>query len=751
MTTALSALVAWLELTARSGTMTPFAEVDLNDLADYFGGYKAPLILSWDRIVRGLSDRRGQPEHLSFGATFSDAERFFRTLLDDTVSPRQFLQNCPLLIRAIEDEDRRGNVSPQPAPRVLANGFVTEPRALPGYQYALQGSDWLRKKLSKKQGRGADSAWQPKIDVATFGSTCPQESLGLAMPIIYGEIDPDLASVPSPPDPEAFPRGGAVPGGWSANRYGGGAFGSIPNPTDLVVYVTLLRGGLEYDFAFPLGMTISTTAVTIFAGIYDLQTGDLFRLSFSTDATFNPFDSSTHTGARFIDLDPTIDMTDEPSEGLNAKGYVLASLSTGTLYTGVSGIGGTLPRGAVSVIPVGVEQLSDGEFWTAFLVAGHAVKAIPRVFRNGVVVTTWGGLGGTQLLAPGQTGWSSYFGGTLYRTRGGKRVTLIYAKGATALAALDGTAPLTVDVEGVESVGDCTGTLIRSSLLQYLHWLQNWLAPDTPYATGNWITTPTFAADPTIALIDEASFTTALAVQDELVSGSFEGAVIIGAAGETISALDQIAMFNSDNCVDSGFNRSGQFFVTMEPNEADAGAAAVSDVLDILDGSFGMEDSSQALFNILLYAHTPDYSGRGWLIAAATLVTSERRGDWRVSTEFGDAPIRDEDSITNYDQELESSTVEMWGLRNTTTAGADSIAAVLAWKAFRFARPRRLVTLQVPYDVDHELGDVLQLGALEGLGSAGWVNRQVRVLRDELDPNVWARDLICYDLEPYPA
>lgn len=742
-------LVSWLELTARSGTMTPFAEVDLNDPADYFGGYKTPLILAYDRIVRGLSDRRGQPEHLAFGATFSDAERFFRSLVDDAVSPQQFLMNCPLLVRAIDDDDRRAVTSPRVDPLVLANGFVTAPRALPGYQYAIGGSDWLRKKLTKKQGRSADSSWQPKIDVATFGSTCPQESLGLAMPIIYGELDPDVAS---PPDPEAYPRGGPVPDGWSANRYAGAGGGSIPNPTDLVVYVTLIRGGLEYDYAFPLGMTITTTAVTIYTGIYDLRTGDLFRLSFSTNASFTPFDSSTQAGARFIDLDPTIDMTDEPAEGTNAKSYALTSLTAGsTLYTGVDGIGTILPRGAVSVIPVGAEQLSDGEFWTAFLVAGHAVKAIPRVFRNGVA-SDWGSLGGTQLLAPGQTGWSSYFGATLYRTRGGKRVTLIYAKGATALAALDGTAPITVDVQGVEDVGDCTGTLIRSSLSQYLHWVRNWLAPETRYATGSWITTPTFAADTDIALIDDASFTAALAVQDALVSGSFEGAVVIGAAGETISALDQIARFNSDNCVDSGFNRSGQFFVSMEPNEADVDAPVVSDVLDILDGSFGLEESLQDLFNILHYAHTPDYSGRGWLIAAATLATSERRGDWRVSTEFGTAPLRDEDSITNYDQELESDTLELWGLRNTTTTGANAIAAVLAWQAFRLARPRRLATLRVPFTPDtiYELGDVLQVGALEGLGAAGWVDRQVRVLRHELDLTGMAVDLTCYDLEPFP-
>lgn len=171
--------LSWLELTDKAGTLKTFAEVDLNDPAPYYGGYKFPWVVQWNKVARGMGDRMGQMEHLSFGLTLTDTVRYFRALLAGVTT--RFLMNRPLVQRMIDDEDRRA----QRTPRLVASGFVSEYSPLPDYQFAISGTDWLKAKYTRS--RRAQNAWQPLITPPDFPD-CPQATLNTPAPVPYGSI-----------------------------------------------------------------------------------------------------------------------------------------------------------------------------------------------------------------------------------------------------------------------------------------------------------------------------------------------------------------------------------------------------------------------------------------------------------------------------------------------------------------------------------------------------------------------------------
>ena len=124
---AVSHPLTWITLTKRDGSKHPYAEVDLNDPEDYYDGYKRPRVERFATIARGLSDRDGQVEHLSFGAVLSDirtdrddTDREFRGTLADEVN--KYLTNRPLEVWFVDDTERRR----LGLPRLAALGFVND-------------------------------------------------------------------------------------------------------------------------------------------------------------------------------------------------------------------------------------------------------------------------------------------------------------------------------------------------------------------------------------------------------------------------------------------------------------------------------------------------------------------------------------------------------------------------------------------------------------------------------------------------
>jgi len=812
--------LGWLEFTDRASTLHAYAEVDLCDAANYYGGYKAPLVLKFESVTRSMSDRMGQPQHMRFGVLLSDTARTFRSLLGDAST--KYITNRPLEVRVIDDEARRT----LGIPRLVANGYVSDYSPDAQLKFKVTGADWLKKKFTRK--KDSQNAWQPTITLADFPDA--GDSLEKSVPIIYGSLGLTGASSVAGVTITPAARPGAPSGLSAAFSAGGGTFGDyrdIGNGETLFYAVTAVVAGIESDPAYASATSTSaaghvTVSWSAYAGasayrVYVSYRSDFMQFSQLTTDTASTSVTDITGGTR-----PDVNALDIWSMGLrmNVTYYVWAKLSAttwsspgqattvftpitngdrrrdmtvswtayggATAYrvvryvsfysswgprfdlqfdvssatTSVSDVansdslipggyanapGISIPSGtsiaqpltgAVQAVFVGSETI-NGRLYKRLLVAGHACKRIGRidysntgrgtdaVATNSTTYTRATSFGG-DWLSPDETGWPF---ASRYRDINGHRYTLIY----TSQEPLSDK--ILVDVDGIETVGDGSGTLITQLHRQYLHFLQNWIAPDTAYVNGSWLGTTYFTAEPTLSLIDAASFATAETAASERVSGGYEGATVIGAGGEAVGVFEALARWNVSGGCDSYFNRKGQYAISMEPITPPTTITSITDVFSMNEGTFSITDEvTQNFFTILQYAHTRDYTGlskRGW-----------------ISKDEGESELRDEASITNYQQEIASPEVQVHCARGTSTQGAATISDVLYRLLARLRDPRRRVSLTVPLSgLSVEVGDVLALDSIEGIGASGWTNHRVRVVGHEARLSDGDVVLDCYDIE----
>lgn len=389
--------------------------------------------------------------------------------------------------------------------------------------------------------------------------------------------------------------------------------------------------------------------------------------------------------------------------------------------------GAPSPMGQVPVIPVGTKADSSGAIWNVFLVAGHAVTEITDVFQNGVLVDS--GKFGITWAVPGKTGYSTYFpntGTTQYLDINGHRYTLLFVRGPDAVAALDGTGTITLNVKGIEDAGDSSGSLITDGLLQYRHAVINWVLQS--YLTGNWFSAPVFADEPTLTQINEASFVAASAVAQSRIAGGYEGAWMLGAAGERITIRDFVAQQNVSWDVDSGFDRKTRFFVSMvDERIATLNAARfVSDVRDIYEDSFRSTPVDSELFNRYPAVYSRDYTGK-------------RPTGWNATIDRSDAA-----SISELDGEEKSSPeLQLHGVRNALQA-----EDVVYRRLTRTKQTPMLVVWDMGMaGLSIEIGDVVKVTAYSAIGDQGYVDRPIRVTRHEVDPDKFTVTIEGYDME----
>ncbi|HJP61258.1 MAG TPA: hypothetical protein VJ865_14720, partial [Gemmatimonadaceae bacterium] len=331
---------------------------------------------------------------------------------------------------------------------------------------------------------------------------------------------------------------------------------------------------------------------------------------------------------------------------------------------------------------------------------------------------------GSSWFAPDHAGW-------LFDDKfidiNNRRYTLIF----TNVSPLPDT--VFVDVDGIEATGDGEGTLITSIVDQRLHFMNNFIAPDTPYESGPYLTAAdtTFPHIPDLPLVDTVSHALVKAqLAERLGTGDYEGATIIGANGEFVTATDALARFQISGDFDQAFNRKGQDTVSCEPIAPSEDLDEITDVISIRDGSFSIRDEVQtAFFNILPYVHTRDYTNRA-------------RIGW-----YGSDEVRSQTSIDNYDQERESPRFDLHCLRSNTTQGAATITDVMARKLARYQDPRRTGTITLPFSgLNYEPGSTAAITHIEGIGANGWLQKEVRFTRHEVDPTDGKVRLDFYDL-----
>lgn len=749
--------LTWTELTTRDDVMTPYAEVDLNDRTVYYGGYKAPRVLRWMPITRGASDRSGQLEHMAFGSVLSDApDRPFRGLLEDDVN--RYLTNRPNVERMIDDEDRRV----EGLPRIVANGYISDYKPLPNLQFQWQGCDWLKKKFSRKAK--AQRAWQPAITIEDFthaadevisdsGTTIKVGAVGKAAPLWYGKVSSHTVTSREVIDPGTGARltldptlpdaGVEVPA--NANGIAGAStFAPGQNiryvltivDTDTneegpysriiatmnMVYPDTSHTALSFEHASVPGRNIKYR-VYLFDGYFNPNTGESIGNTF---VRYKEHDDVTEDG--FFGHPLGVEFSG-PADGLDWFTEATPTTSTVDFNTG---------KGAITPIWVGPYVLA-GTVYQAGLLARGAIKNLEAGYVNGVEVdlTT-------------DPNWGTYKNAALWATLGftdpfidfnGHRYSLIFLSGVPGnlLAGITAPAPdeigITVDLWGVEDIGDASGTLIESLPQQNKHFVRNFLAPDSPPGT-EWLTeSPTFPHLPDLPMIDEDSFDTVEDGWEERLPGGAEGAGGIGANGELVTALDALAWFNQSGYYEGGFTRKGQYQISIEPAAIPLDIEEIDDVINIIADSFTVEDRVQSdFFNILPYVHTRDYTDRV-------------EGGW-FSLAHGDVDVRDAESIEKYDQEREAPRFEFQFLRSTSTQGAATIAIVLESLKRRYRQPLRVAIMSLSLSGTRiEWGQVFKATHIEGIGASGWIRKTLRCLRHELDPNTNRVRLEAYDVE----
>lgn len=375
-------------------------------------------------------------------------------------------------------------------------------------------------------------------------------------------------------------------------------------------------------------------------------------------------------------------------------------------------------RGVVPTIHVGSEVIS-GTVYQRLLVCGHAVKEIQGVFRTG----DEGGADfleipdsefGSIWLSPFKPGWPFVDDfRDLPVASPTRRYTLIYT--------LIDPPPVTlVNVLGIETVGDGSGTLVESLYEQYLHFLQNWVLGD--YRLGAYLATPTFVDEPTLKQIDEDSFATAKTISEARITGGYKGAVAFGSEGEFVTVIDALARWNLSGDVEAGFNAKFQYFLSLFEETALAGVPVHDDVLDVHDGSFHIEEQHESHFNIVPFAFARDY----------------RLGEFHVR----DQEVRSQTSIDDYGQELLAPLLNLFMVRDPVQA-----LDIAGRRLRRFKNPPRLVTWNLALQgLSIELGDLLLLTHEQGVSATGWLRQPMRIVRHEVDPNDFTVTLQAWDV-----
>lgn len=723
------------EMTVKDGTVLPFSNHEgLNDLAEYYGGRKDPLVRSFRPIRRALSGSTGQLEHVRFGVDLIDEDRVFRALREDAVN--RILTGRPVAVRTVSDADRRAQL---PMRLEMAGYVAPQYGARPGLNYSIECVDWLKARLARRNTQ--PEYWQETFSRADF-PLLPDGELGKAMHYLYGPMSDEIEV-----DIGIYPRNSWDPG-WATGGLGYNHLAAAgPAAGAYCAYVTVIKDGLESTltpFQVGFGLDGSQQAVIYFR---TPQIPDLYRVYFADGQTFNPFYNPTGaTFARYQDFDPNVASPTgcavpdtDPFGNPNTEQLryvILDSTSWGSDYADIASSGGVIVSAGTGPVPtryVG-EMTIGGVTRSAFHICRGAVKGVEAAHLGGVKVTSLGS--GTEVEVPFLGDYATVFGAN-YIDVNSRRHTIAFLTGQAAIDAISGARSLTLSMSGYETVGDTSGDLIVTPAGQLAHFAENFLAPAAIPATTWAVAQAEFPHITALPLVDLASFDAVDLVHGARISGGYVTAGIIGEAGAFESAEDVIADFCKSGDFDVEFNRMGQLSASAEPEESPDDVIPLDDVNIIDDGSFEImaDGDLRDFWNVLPFAHTKDMTSRtdkGWLMTGQAV---------------------DEDSIDDHGQSLTSDEWQLRFCRSETEQGAATVVSVVLRKRLRYREPIDRVKLSVPYleGTDIKNGAVLSLDHVEGNGADGWEGHEVRVTAVEYQPDTQTLLVEAYDLDPIYA
>jgi hypothetical protein len=390
-----------------------------------------------------------------------------------------------------------------------------------------------------------------------------------------------------------------------------------------------------------------------------------------------------------------------------------------------------------------------------YLVAGHACKNILGVYFNypntpEVREKVPESLFGVYLTCPHKPGWMGLSGQAgQYLEVFGRRWTIIAVRREPimitvtdpvsgdpedidmSLALREERSTLTVNLEGVETVGDATGDRIDDLVDQCAHWLANRVFANN---TLDWGAIPTFNG---YSIIDTVAVALARTRGQALYAGGILGAFGIGVNGqEDLKTI--LSRFFINGFFEGGFNRHGQFVIDREDETAEP-VLEFSDQDHILKGTLSFE-SSDNWANRIRYLHTKRYVGEspratppeGYSLPA---FPTKPYADWYAEVE-----------TLNHDASIALHGVKEGELYEFSMIRSAAIANVVG--SLHLARlvgpaPRYEGAMVGSFQTNlqglgfenevAELGKVIGITHFAGSGASGWANQAARILAISLD------------------
>jgi len=379
------------------------------------------------------------------------------------------------------------------------------------------------------------------------------------------------------------------------------------------------------------------------------------------------------------------------------------------------------------------KRVVNGFNWDESIVCGHAIKAINQWSavdsangdRAAMPLTTEG----VDFLIPGYAGYTLHTGSANpYIDINGNRYCRILTRGPRSDAHRLGTVPIILDVCGIESTGDGSGTMIDSLLRQILHLLINWILAPTPYTSGAWLSSPSFTVGgSTWSKIDTATFETAKTTSEARIAGGYKGAFILGWDGRThqLEEIFRSAARSAD--IDFYINRHGQLSVSMFDSTI-ASARTVVDLPDILKASFSAKRERTKITNKVTYRYGRKYVDpvtQKTPAEADFLPSGLREPDTEWTTDR--QSTSDGTSITKYGERLMDLDLDFV----TEQATADDVAVKL--KNRDKNGPIRGSLTEILQGADCDISQKITVTHLEGVTATGWTARPLRVEGQETD------------------
>jgi len=381
-----------------------------------------------------------------------------------------------------------------------------------------------------------------------------------------------------------------------------------------------------------------------------------------------------------------------------------------------------------------------------FLVCGHALKNIQAIYLANYIsggeepttrIQAPESAYGTILWSPHQPGW---FEAGEYTDQNDERYTYVYGLDAHVAVELarSGRIPLLLNVCGLESVGDATGTMLSNPARCFALLINNKLAQE---ATGNWLSQLSLGS---YTLLDMTSFE---AVATICAARSYLCAGIIGADGEQLDWAQLGEWFCRNFDFDWGENRHGQLILSMLDRSSTYSSAPIfTDQNHVLKGSLRVRPMTDRIQNEIQFVYERNYAEALHALVPSVGARPNRDpydGKWfsgvqvdadeTVITEMGGRPLG-----------LRQSRVQEYGLIRDSATAEDVASQRLA----RWKRARAEVTFTVPLGTGAsvELGDVIKLTHYAGATATGYTTRRLHVRRIEDDLDEMTRTFTTWDV-----